>query len=86
MNEAAQAAIESFAARLHASGEMRFALEPNSSDLLLVLLLPKIGKHLATLSTDAGTDGGARVRWFAEHFSESPSGVTGQLPDQDETS
>jgi hypothetical protein len=70
MTEAARFAANEFSAKLVARGGTRFALDPNSSDLLLVILLPKISKHLAVPSLDAGTEGIARVRWFAERFQE----------------
>ncbi|MEA2600643.1 MAG: hypothetical protein QOF89_1635 [Acidobacteriota bacterium] len=72
MTETARSAAEDFSAELAARGETRFGLEVNSSDLLLVLLLPKIGRHLAasSSSSDAGTEGITRIRWFAERFQE----------------
>lgn len=63
-------ALDALAANLVARGETRFELDRNSSDVLLVLLLPKIGKHLAASTADGVTDGAARVRWFAECFQE----------------
>ena len=71
----ARTAADALAARLQPRSDTRFSLDRNSSDLLLVLLLPKIGKHLAALSTDTATEGVARVRWFAERFHETqPAG------------
>jgi hypothetical protein len=43
-------------------------MDPNSSGLLLVLLLPKIGSFLRSTLLDASTEGVVRVRWFAERF------------------
>jgi hypothetical protein len=71
MTEAARTAAEVFAASLHSRSEARYVLDPNSSDLLLVLLLPKIGKHLAAPAADPAIEGVARVRWFAERFLEA---------------
>jgi hypothetical protein len=76
-------AVDAFSAHLQSRGETRFALDATSSDLLLVLLLPTIAKHLATPSTDAGTDGIARVRWIAEHFLETAAAETTRLVEPD---
>jgi ppGpp synthetase/RelA/SpoT-type nucleotidyltranferase len=70
MTDLGRAAAESFAARLHSVGETRYTLELNSSDLLLVLLLPKIGRHLATSFSESGNEGSSRVRWLAERHDE----------------
>lgn len=70
MTESAASAAEAFSAQLVRGGETRFTIEPSSSDLLLVLLLPKIGRHLVASSADAATDGVTRVRWFAERFQD----------------
>lgn len=72
LTEAAQDALASFSRRLQAQGHTRFVLEPDSSDLLLVLLLPKIGRHLHSPLADAPSEGVVRVRWFAERFYEGP--------------
>ncbi len=71
MTSAGRAAIDEFTQRLQAQGDARFALDPDSSDLLLVLLLPKIGRHLHAPLSDAPSEGVARVRWFAERYSEA---------------
>ena len=68
MTEAARAAGDVFSAYLRDHSEGRYRIDRSSSDLLLVLLLPKIGRHLAVSSVDAGTEGVGRVRWFAERF------------------
>ena len=70
MTQHGQLALDALSAELVARGETRFELDRNSSDLLLVLLLPKIGKHLAASTADAVTDGVTRVRWIAERFQE----------------
>jgi hypothetical protein len=44
----------------------RFHPDTNSSDLLLVLLLPKAAPFLA--KTEPTTEGAARVRWLAEQY------------------
>lgn len=72
MTEAAREALMAFSRRLQARGDMRFVLEPDSSDLLLVLLLPKIGRHLHSPLGEAPSEGVARVRWFAERFAGGP--------------
>jgi ppGpp synthetase/RelA/SpoT-type nucleotidyltranferase len=70
MTDAGRVACEAFSARLHAQGHKRFAIDADSSDALLVLLLPAIGRHLHTSLTDTSTEGLARVRWLAERFVE----------------
>lgn len=70
MTERARLAVDELSARLHQRGETRYTLDRSSSDLLLVLLLPKIGKYLAASEDDTGIDGVARVRWIAERFVE----------------
>ena len=71
MTEAGRSAAEAFSTQLVNRGETRFNIESNSSDLLLVLLLPKIGRHLTASSVDAATEGITRVRWFAERHLDS---------------
>lgn len=70
MTEHAQSVLDDARAKLAARGDTRFDLDRNSSDLLLVLLLPKIGKHLAAATGDAVAEGVVRVRWLAERFQE----------------
>jgi ppGpp synthetase/RelA/SpoT-type nucleotidyltranferase len=70
MTDAGRAASARFANQLQARGHTRFAIDPDSSDLLLVLLLPAIGKHLHASLTDTSVEGLVRVRWFAERFGE----------------
>jgi hypothetical protein len=79
MTETAQTALDEFSAKLAAKGEARFALDRNSSDLLLVLLLPKVAAYMVSSSGDAVSDGVARLRWFAARFQElSKAGSGGQ--------
>jgi ppGpp synthetase/RelA/SpoT-type nucleotidyltranferase len=70
MTEQAQLVVQDFSAKLAARGETRFGLDANSSDLLLVLLLPKIARHLAASGVDSTSDAAGRVRWLAERFQE----------------
>jgi ppGpp synthetase/RelA/SpoT-type nucleotidyltranferase len=77
MTDAARHATEALSAMLHSRSETRFVLDANSSDLLLVLLLPKIAKHVSASSVDAGTEGVARVRWFADRVNEAQATATG---------
>jgi len=70
MTEAAQNALDEIGAKLTAKGDLRFMLDPNSSDLLLVLLLPKVANYIVSSSGDAVSDGVARLRWFAARFQE----------------
>lgn len=83
MTDVARKAVESFSARLLFRSETRFGLDANSSDLLLVMLLPKIGKHLATPSTDAAIEGVVRLRWFAERFHETQAADATRILEQD---
>ena len=77
MTEAARAAADVFSADLQGRSETRYSVDRSSSDLLLVLLLPEIARHLAVSGVDAGTEGVGRVRWFAERFQygQTASGV-----------
>ncbi|MGX5826004.1 GTP pyrophosphokinase [Mesorhizobium sp. 43Arga] len=80
MTAAAQAALDDFAKKLTENGEGRFLLDRNSSDLLLVLLLPKVAPYIVATSGDAVSDGVARIRWFAARFhelSKTEAGVFG---------
>ncbi|MDC3956919.1 hypothetical protein KEG38_23870 [Polyangium jinanense] len=70
MTESARIAVDEFSTQLAGLPDSRFSLDRNSSDLLLVLLLPKIKRFLAALPADGGSDGVARVRWLAERFQE----------------
>jgi ppGpp synthetase/RelA/SpoT-type nucleotidyltranferase len=70
MTAVGQQAVEAFGASLRNRAETRFIPDPDSSDVLLVLLLPRIGRHLAAASGDASTDAAVRVRWLAERFNE----------------
>jgi ppGpp synthetase/RelA/SpoT-type nucleotidyltranferase len=78
MTEAGRAAVDALSHRLHSQGDTRFVLDPDSSDLLLVLLLPKIGRHLHSPLADAPSEGVVRVRWFAERHPEAPAAATAQ--------
>jgi ppGpp synthetase/RelA/SpoT-type nucleotidyltranferase len=70
MTDHARTALNNFSAKLVDQGETRFRLDANSSDLLLILLLPKIARHLATATADSASDAAARVRWLADRFQE----------------
>jgi ppGpp synthetase/RelA/SpoT-type nucleotidyltranferase len=70
LTEAGQRFARDLTARLGPNA--RFQLETTSSDLLLVLLLPKAAVFLA--KTDPTTEGAARVRWFAEQYLETRAG------------
>lgn len=80
MTAAAQQALDEFASMLTARGDVRFNLDRNSSDLLLVLLLQKVAPYIVSTSSDAVSDGIARIRWFAaraQELSKVDSGGTG---------
>lgn len=79
MTMAAQSALDEFAAKLTAKGDARFTLDRDSSDLLLVLLLPKVATYIVTPSGDALSDGVARLRWFAARFHELSKVESGGL-------
>jgi len=73
MTEAGKDAVERLGARL--APDAQFRLDATSSDVLMVLLLPKIATFLA--KADATTEGAARVRWFAQQFlatNDAPGG------------
>ena len=72
MTEAAQNALDEFAAKLAAKGDARFTLDRNSSDLLLVLLLPKVANYIVSSSGDAVSDGVARLRGLLPAFKNCP--------------
>lgn len=70
MTEAAQTAFDEFATKLAAKGEARFTPDWNASDILLVLLLPRVANYIVSSSGDAVSDGVIRLRWFAARFQE----------------
>lgn len=79
MTATAQSALDEFSANLAAKGDARFALDRNSSDLLLVLLLPKVAAYIVSSSGEAVSDGVARLRWFAARFQELSKVESGGL-------
>jgi hypothetical protein len=79
MTAAAQGALDEFSAQLAAKGDGRFSLDRDSSDLLLVLLLPKVANYIVSSSGDAVSDGVARLRWFAARFQELSKVESGGL-------
>jgi hypothetical protein len=79
MTAAAQSALDEFSAQLAAKGDGRFSLDRDSSDLLLVLLLPKVANYIVSSSGDAVSDGVARLRWFAARFQELSKVESGGL-------
>jgi ppGpp synthetase/RelA/SpoT-type nucleotidyltranferase len=72
LTAAAQHAARELAQRI--GDKPRFSLDPTSSDLLLVLLLPKAAQFLAR--TEQTTEGAARIRWFAEQYLKTNAGAT----------
>lgn len=79
MTEPAQRALDDFADKLAKYGEARFIPDRNSADLLFVLLLPQIAKHIVSSSGDVVSDGMARLRWFAVRFQELLSAENGGI-------
>ena len=71
LTSAAQLAAEDLARRI--GDQPRFNLDTTSSDLLLVLLLPKAASFLAR--TEPSSEGAARVRWFAEQYLKTNEGA-----------
>lgn len=67
---AGEQAIRDLSVRFDA--KVRFQLDSASSDLLLVLLLPKAAAFLA--KADPTTEGATRVRWFAEQYLKNNTG------------
>lgn len=60
-------------AALRAGGHTRHALEPSSSDLLLVLLLPKLARKIVeNHPADRGIGGPPRIAWIAARYEEHP--------------
>jgi ppGpp synthetase/RelA/SpoT-type nucleotidyltranferase len=70
---AGEAALQSLSERFGSSG--RYLLDPTSSDLLLVLLLPKTASFLAKI--EPSSEGAARVRWVAEAYLDIVGGANG---------
>jgi ppGpp synthetase/RelA/SpoT-type nucleotidyltranferase len=79
MTAAAQTALDEFAGKLAARGDARFTPDRNSSDLLLILLLPKVANYIVSSSGDALSDGVSRLRWFAARFQELSKAESGSL-------
>lgn len=70
---------------LHASlqqrGEIRYGLEENSADRLLVLLLPKVAQHIVSNHpTGRGVGGPTRISWFAGCYLNVNSTSAGAPP------
>ena len=57
MTAAAQSVLDEFSTKLAAKGDGRFTLDRDSSDLLLVLLLPKVANYIVSSSGEAVSDG-----------------------------
>jgi hypothetical protein len=68
MTNGAQRALDEFAKKLAATNQVKFVPDRESSDLLLVLLLPAVAKHLASAATEPTSDGIARIRWLAARY------------------
>ncbi|GLS17296.1 hypothetical protein GCM10007874_03110 [Labrys miyagiensis] len=79
MTAAAQNALDEFSGKLASKGDARFTPDRNSSDLLLILLLPKVANYIVSSSGDAVSDGVARLRWFAARFQELSKVESGGL-------
>lgn len=73
LTAASEQAVRELSARLDANP--RFQVDATSSDLLLVLLLPKAASFLA--KADPSTEGAARVRWLAEQYLKTKAGAAG---------
>jgi ppGpp synthetase/RelA/SpoT-type nucleotidyltranferase len=75
MTAAAQTALDEFSAKLAAKGDVRFTLDGNPSDLLLILLLPKVVAYIVSSSGEAVSDGVARLRWLAARSKVESGGI-----------
>lgn len=84
MTVAGQSACEALSVRLRLGGSQRYKLEPDSSDLLLVLLLPAIGRHLPSALAEGAVDGVTRVRWIAERYLVLGAPTVGAIRSQGE--
>ena len=62
----------SFPRNLRPKETVGSTLDRNSSDLLLVLLLPKVANYIVSSSGDAVADGVARVPGLPPAFKSSP--------------
>jgi ppGpp synthetase/RelA/SpoT-type nucleotidyltranferase len=70
MTAGAQRGLDEFAKKLSVNNQNKFLLDRESSDLLLVLLLPAVAKHLASPAAEPTSDGIARIRWLAARYLE----------------
>jgi ppGpp synthetase/RelA/SpoT-type nucleotidyltranferase len=71
--EHAAVQLRALSISLRERGDSRFELEENSSDLLLVALLPRIARHLVNSQLADLSSGAVRIRWIAERFLEVQS-------------
>ena len=68
--------LRALAASLQLTGETRYALEENSADRLLVLLLPKVAQHIVgNHPTGRGVGGPTRISWLAARYLDSAAPV-----------
>jgi ppGpp synthetase/RelA/SpoT-type nucleotidyltranferase len=66
---------------LEERGDTKFRLDPDSADLLLVVLLPRIAKHLVKGHLTDGSLAANRIRWIAERFLDIQESKIKQEPD-----
>jgi hypothetical protein len=68
----ARTELQTFSTYLKGHGHDRYALDSDSSDLLLIVLLPALaGKIVENHPTGRGVGGPPRVAWIASRFLES---------------
>jgi hypothetical protein len=66
MTEVAQNAIDEFETKLTANAEARFTLDRDSSDILMVFLLPRVATYILSASGEGVSNGVVRRGWFQE--------------------
>jgi hypothetical protein len=63
--------IQEFRSALLQRAETRYVLDDNSADRMLVLLLPKLAKHIVgNHPTGRGVGGPTRISWLAARYLE----------------
>lgn len=78
--ERSLAGLRSLNASLHQRGEIRYVLEENSADRLLVLLFPKVAQHIVSNHpTGRGVGGPTRISWFAARYLDAATTDTSEF-------
>lgn len=75
INRGAETRLLELSEALVLRGDTRFELDADSSDLLLVAMLPRIARYLtSSQSPTTSTEGTTRVRWLAERYLDLQQG------------